>query len=397
MKAALKPDELRRSCNADALALTTTADIDEGTKIIGQPRGVQAIAFGIKMKSPGYNIYALGESGTGRTTAIQQFVEEQAGNDPTPSDWIYVNNFQEPHRPRAIRLPAGEGSHLRDSLDKLIRELRIEIARAFDNEAFRDAVLEVRHDLEGKRDQVFAALQEKARAMNAVVVSTAEGFQIVPGKDGRPLPQEEFAQLSKEEQAAWKETNHELRHELNEALHRARKLEVQAQDDLDDLKRRVASSVVDVAVEELKEAFESFEEVVAYLEQLHQDILDHVDLFRAEENGDDQDSEPRSPLSDEFRRFQVNVLVDHGTSKRAPVIVEYNPTIPNLMGRVEHEARHGGAIVTDFTLIRAGMLHLANGGYLVLRARDLFTEPGAWEALKRTLVERAVRPDDPVT
>jgi lon-related putative ATP-dependent protease len=184
---------------------------------------------------------------------------------------------------------------------------------------------------------------------------------------------------------------------LNEAVHQARKLEIEAQNALEDLKRRVASSVVDVAMEELKEAFASFGKIIAYLEQLHQDILDHVDLFRDENEGDNQEGEPSSPLSEEFRRYQVNVLVDHSFSKSAPVIVEYNPAAPNLLGRVEHEARYGGAIVTDFTLIRAGMLHAANGGYLVLRARDLFTEPGAWDALKRALVEAAVRPDDPVT
>jgi len=397
MKSAISSDKLRRSYDADNLKLETTADVDESTKIIGQPRGVQAIGFGIKMKSPGYNIYVLGESGTGRTTAIQKFVEEQAGNDPVPSDWVYVNNFLEPRKPLAIQLPAGDGCRLRDALGQLIRELRIEIARAFDNEAFRDAALEVRHELEGKRDQVFVALQQEARSLGAVVINTAEGFRIVPGQDGQPLQPQEIAQMTEEEQAAWKETNHELEHELNEAVHQARKLEIQAQDELEDLKRRVASSVVDVALDELKEAFSPFEKVIDYLEQLHQDILDHVDLFREEEDNADQVGEQPSPASYEFRRYQVNVLVDHKLSKSAPVIVEYNPALPNLLGRVEHEARHGGAVVTDFTLIRAGMLHAANGGYLVLRARDLFTEPGAWDGLKRALVEQAVRPDDPVT
>jgi hypothetical protein len=221
MKAPLNPDKLRRSYDADNLKLKTTADAEERTKIIGQPRGVQAIDFGIKMKSPGYNIYVLGDSGTGRTTAIQQFVEEKAGNDPVSSDWIYVNNFLEPHKPLAIQLPAGQGCSLRDALGQLIKELRVEIARAFDNEAFRDAALEVRHELEGKREKVFVALQQQASSMDAVVASTAEGFRIVPGKDGQPLQPQELAQLTKEQQAAWKETNHDLQHELNEAVHQA--------------------------------------------------------------------------------------------------------------------------------------------------------------------------------
>jgi lon-related putative ATP-dependent protease len=345
-----------------------------------------------------YNIYVLGESGTGRTTAIKQFVESRAGSDPIPPDWVYVNNFVEPHKPIAIKLPHGQGFRLSDSLQQLVKELRTEIARAFDNQAFRDAALEIRHVLEGKREELFVALQNTAGEMGAVLLTTPEGFRIVPAKDGQPLQAQDIAALSEAEQEAWKETNHKLQHELNEAVHQARKKELEAQNEQEDLKRRVASSVVDVAMKELKEQFSEFDRVVAYLEHLHKDIVDNVDLFRtdAEENGDDEDGQ-EFPAAEEFRRYKVNLLVDHKNTERAPVIVEFNPTVSRLLGRVEHEARFGGAVVTDFTLVRGGTLHAANGGYLVLRARDLFAEPGAWDALKRALVGNAVRPDDPAT
>jgi lon-related putative ATP-dependent protease len=386
---------LRRSFDRSNLTLKTTAELSSGTNIIGQPRGVQAIDFGINMKSSGYNIYVLGESGTGRTTAIKQFVESKADADPIPPDWLYVNNFLEPQKPLAIQLPPGEGCRLRDSLQQLIKQLRTEISRAFDNQAFRNAALEIRHVLEGKRDESFITLQNKAKSMGAMLLSTPEGFRIVPAKDGQPLQAQQIAELTEEEQATWKETNHSLQHELNEAIHQARRLELEAQDELEDLKRRVASSVVDVAMDELKQAFAEHEKVTGYLDQVHQDILDNVDLFRADEDGDGESQE--MPPSDMFRRYQVNVLVDHKRTEQAPVIVEFNPTVHRLLGRVEHEARYGGAIVTDFTLVRSGTLHAANGGYLVLRARDLFTEPGSWDALKRALVGEAILPDDPVT
>ena len=395
MPATLPPERLRRSFDRSNLTLKTTAELSPGTNIIGQPRGVQAIDFGINMKSSGYNIYVLGESGTGRTTAIKQFVESKADADPIPPDWLYVNNFLEPQKPLAIQLPPGEGCRLRDSLQQLIKQLRTEIARAFDNQAFRDAALEIRHVLEGKRDENFTSLQNKAKAMGAMLLSTPEGFRIVPAKDGQPLQAQQIAELTEEEQATWKETNHSLQHELNEAIHQARRLELGAQDELEDLKRRVASSVVDVAMDELKQAFSEHEKVTGYLDQVHQDILDNVDLFRADEDGDGESQE--MPPSDMFRRYQVNVLVDHKRTEQAPVIVEFNPTVSRLLGRVEHEARFGGAIVTDFTLVRGGTLHAANGGYLVLRARDLFNEPGSWDALKRALVGEAILPDDPVT
>ena len=394
----LSARRLRRSYDAKNLKIKTTAEIKTGTSIIGQPRGVQAIEFGVNMKSPGYNIYVLGESGTGRTTAIQQFVEKRAAGDPIPPDWVYVNNFVEPHKPLAIHLQAGDGRRLRDALSLLIKQLRNDIARAFDNQVFRDAALEVRHELERKREVLFAELQNKAGAQNAVLLSTAEGFRIVPIVNGQPLQPQELSSLSAEELEAWKATHHDLQHDLNEAVHQARKMEVDAQIELEDLKRRVASSVVDIAFNELKDTFDQYDRVISYLDQLHRDILDSVDLFRTD--ADDLDSGEEAaeyPDEEAFRRYQVNLIVDHGRTERAPVIVEYNSSLPRLLGRVEHEPRFGGAVVTDFTLVRGGSLHAANGGYLVLRARDLFTEPGSWEALKRTLVGGAIRPDDPAT
>jgi lon-related putative ATP-dependent protease len=398
MNAALRPDQLRRSYDKSKLTLKTTAEVKPGSTIIGQPRGVQAIEFGINMKSPGYNIYVLGESGTGRTTAIQQFITNRQADDPVPSDWVYVNNFLEPHKPIAIELPPGGAGRLRDALEILVRQLRGDIARAFDNQAFRDEALEVRHVLSRNREELFLALQNKAREMGGALVTTAEGFQIVLVKDDQPVQPPAFVALPQEEQDAWKETHHTLQHELNEVLHLARKMEIEAQNEQEDLKRRVASSVVDVALAELKEQFTSYDKVVDYLEQVHIDIVDNVDLFRTEEEENDDEEESQDfPAAEEFRRYRVNVLVDHKNTERAPVIVEYNPTIPRLLGRVEHEARYGGAVVTDFTLIRSGTLHAANGGYLVLRARDLFAEAGAWDSLKRALVGDAVRPDDLAT
>lgn len=392
MTFALKPEQLRRSYDASSLDFATTAEVSPATRIIGQPRGVKAIEFGLNMKTAGYNIYVLGASGTGRTTAIRHFVEERASADPVPLDWLYVHNFVEPDKPIAISLPAGTASSFRDSLQQLIKQLRSEITHAFDNHAFRDAVLQIQHDMADKREATLLNVQRTAQKANALLVSSAEGLQIVPAKNNKPLQQEEFESLTDEEKAAWKKTNQALQHELNEALYQTHKLEEKAADNLQDLKKRVAGSVVDVAMAELKKQFGDHKEISAYLGEVHQDILDNVDHFHSAE-----DEEETVDQIERFRRFRVNVLVDHQHTAHAPVLVDFNPTLPRLLGRVEHEARHGGAVVTDFTMIRPGTLHSANGGYLVLRARDIFSEPGTWEALKRSLVGKAVRPDDPAT
>ncbi|MCI0399651.1 MAG: AAA family ATPase, partial [Chloroflexi bacterium] len=397
---ALLPEQLRRQFDASWVTFETTATLEPVTGIIGQPRGVQAIEFGTGIKSPGYNIYVLGESGTGRTTAIQRFVERRAADEPAPPDWVYVHNFREPHKPLVIRLPSGTGCQFRESLHNLVNQLRQEISRAFDNQAFRDAALEVEHDLDAQREKLLAGLQARANEMGAAVLQTPEGLRIAPFRDGRPVRPEQFADLPAAEQAAWKAIDHSLQHELNEVLHQAHKLESDAQNGLATLKQRVASSVVDGRIAKLKQEFAGLDKVEAYLDEVHQDVLDNVDLFRSD--NEDGAEDPASLPAEWFRHYQVNVLVDHKESQHAPVVIEYNPSVPRLLGRVEHEVRRGGAVVTDFTLLRAGALHAANGGYLVMRARDLFAQAcsqaaGCWEALKRSLVGQAIRPDDPAT
>jgi lon-related putative ATP-dependent protease len=353
------------------------------------------------MKSAGFNIYVLGESGTGRTTAIQHFVETKAAGDAPAPDWIYVHNFAEPDKPLAISFPPGDAQEFADALKTLIHQLRGEIARAFDNQSFRDAVLEVQHALDRQREALFIGLQERGKEQGAALIPSPEGFKIAPLKDGQPMTGEQYTKLTPEEKEAWSKTNLALQHELNEAVHQARKMEINARKELEDLQRRVAASVVDGAMADLKKDYAAHEKVNIYLDMLHQDIIDNVDLFRADSEEDQEEKEVRSVVDGEiperFRRYQVNILVDNDQEGSAPVIVELDPTLPRLLGRVEHEARRGGAIVTDFTLIRPGALHAANGGYLVIRARDIFAAPGAWEALKRALVSEVVRPDDPAT
>ena len=400
MPTELTPDRLRRSYDPTMLTFATTADVQPATSIIGQPRGVRAIEFGLAMKSAGFNIYVLGESGTGRTTAIQHFVESRAANDKAAPDWIYVHNFAEADKPLAISFPPGDAQEFSDGLRTLIHQLRGEIARAFDNQSFRDAVLEVQHTLDSRREALFMTLQEEAREQNAALISTPEGFKIAPMREGQPLTAEQYAALTQEEKDAWVALNHKLQHELGNAVHEARKLEIGARQELEELQKRVAASVVDGAVAELKQQYADHEKVSAYLDMLHQDIIDNVDLFRSDEEADDENGSERAltaEFPERFRRYQVNILVDNDQEGHAPVIVELDPTLPRLLGRVEHEARRGGAVVTDFTLIRPGALHAANGGYLVVRARDVFAAPAAWEGLKRALISEVVRPDDPAT
>jgi len=394
----LPSKKLFSSCDQERFDFQTTADLKPHSRIIGQPRGTESIIFGLGIDSPGYNIYVLGESGTGRTTAIERFIAARAVADPVPHDWAYVHNFSEPHKPRALRLAAGEGRNLCQAMQLLIEDLNADLPKAFDTDEFRAAVHDIEHDLETARDERLAELQEKARQVGTVVVMAPGGLQILPISDGgQPLPPEALLQLPKEAQQELKQTIHTLEHEVvEEAVREIQTLEIETKEKMKDLVRKVGGSVVDRALAEIKKRYADEEEVCIYLDEVNKDILEHTALFRppGDDEEDPQRAEGRAML---LRRYEVNLITHHEAGEGAPVVTENNPSIPRLLGRIEHEARRGGGVITDFSLIRAGALHAANGGYLVLRAKDLFAEPGAWEALKRTLMSGYIDPDDPAT
>ncbi len=388
---ALTPDQLRRVFDSPQLDFKTTTDLDPCATIIGQPRGVAAIEFGMEMQSPGYNIYVLGESGTGRTTAIESFIHARASQQPAPNDWVYLNNFQVAHAPTAVELPPSRGGMFSDAMEKFVERLKQELPSAFDTQKFRDEAIQMRQALQAERDALFSAFQKHAESRGASLLNTQQGFRIVPAKDGQAMEADAFNALTDEEKEAWRIVQNELEKGLTEVVFQSRDVENSAQDRMNDLVQRVGAEVVDTALTQIREPFSDLEQLTPYFDELREDILKNIDNFRmpVAENG-----QPRVH-PDWFRRYKVNAIINHIETEHAPVITEYDPTVPRLLGRVEHEARPGGAVVTDFTLLRSGALHAANGGYLVLRARDLFATMGAYDGLKRALLGNAVRPDDP--
>ena len=392
MTSPLAPEHLRKTCDPQAFPFETTAEITPDLRIIGQPRGTAAIEFGINIASPGYNIYVLGESGTGRTTAIQRFIQEKAGVTPIPDDCLYVFNFKKPHKPIAMTLPPGMGRNLRRDVVAALESLLKQIPEVFESKVYRDAALEIQHVSKTRRDELFQRAQDTAAERGAAIVTTPQGLQIVPIRDGKPISPQMMAGLPDEEQEAWRKIEHELEHVLNETMYQIRMLERDSEIDVGKLVREVGQSVVDVFMEELIAEYQEYEQVVEYLTAVHDDILQHVELLRSATEEDPASAVPRELF---MRRYQVNVLVDNAELETAPVIVELNPTVAGLLGRMDHETHPGGIVSTDFSLIRSGALHAANGGFLVLRAKDLFTEPGSWEALKRVLIGGEIKPDDP--
>lgn len=373
--APLSPEKLRQICQTTNFTFTSTAELQAETQIIGQPRGIRSIAFGIGIASHGYNIYALGANGTGRATAIEHFLYQQSRNAPVPSDWIYVHNFAIPHQPRAIPLPAGQGTQFKTRMSRLITDLRRDLPQAFDTDSYRETMNAVQNEFEQQRDALLQALHQKAAANKFALLQTASGFAIVPIENGQQLSQEQVQQLPIETRQAMEQQAQNISVELEEVGYQIHELELKSRQTMKQIDRDVAQAAVQHHFDNLKTTYAADEEMCVYLEEVQADVLNQIEDFTSP-----VDSQEEIDLS----RYEVNVLVNNGETKGAPVIMEANPTYSNLFGRLEYEMRDG-LLTTHFTNIKYGSLHKANGGYLILNAHDLFKHPEAWEALKRAI------------
>ncbi|MGD8996887.1 MAG: ATP-binding protein [Anaerolineae bacterium] len=389
----MKPNQLCQACDPGQFDFETTEELEELSQIIGHERATVAVRFGIGIQRTGYNLFALGRSGTGKRTTITRFLETRAADEPVPSDWCYVNNFEESHEPRALRLPPGKGIELRKDMEQLLEELGTAIPATFESEDYQTRRQESQEEFQEKQEKALNQIQARAEERGIALIRTPVGLAFAPVEDGEVVSPDEFQKLPEEKQAQVKKDIAELQEELQETMRQARQWERQSREKIKELDRQVAMFAVGHRIEELQETYADLEDVTAYLEAVKNDVVENVDDFRR--TGDEEREGllgiPMQRVREaKFRRYQVNVLVDHSESQGAPVIYEEHPTYNNLIGRIEHIAQMG-ALVTDFNLIKPGALHSANGGYLLIDARELLMQPYAWEGLKRVLRGQEVR------
>ena len=384
--------DLRRVCDPESLHFETTADLPMLSEVLGQPRAVAAFAFGTSIASPGFNLFALGQPGSGKTTLIRDYLQRRAARQSTPGDLCYVNNFADPRCPKALRLPPGRAAALRHDMDALVEELNTAIPKAFDSEDYtrhRDKVME---GLEVNRGEELGRLNQRVTGAGFQLLKGPGGLLLVPASGGKPLSEEELERLTAEEREKLAHTRERLQHEIEERLRAIREMEKGVRDALRALDTDTAAYATRHLMDDLRARYRDLPAVLEYLADLQADITAHLDDFRKGKDAETP-ATPPIPIPNAERplpRYQVNVLVDNGQLKGAPVIVESNPTYHNLTGRIEHQANWGG-VVTDYTMIKPGALHRANGGYLIIPARECLLNPFAWEGLKRALKDRSLQ------
>jgi lon-related putative ATP-dependent protease len=394
----LSAQQLYRQSDPSQFDFETTDELEDLSlnEIVGQERAVDAILFGIGIRREGYNLFALGPSGTGKRTTITQFLEKQASTEPTPSDWCYVNNFQQPHRPRALQLPPGQGHILRTDMEQLIDELRTVIPAAFESEDYRARRQEVQEEYNQRQEKAFGHIQQQAKEQSIALMRTPSGLILAPLQKGEVISPDEFQELPSEEREKLEAHIAKLQERLQETLHQVRQWERESRQQVRELDHQVAMFATGHRIDELREKYAELAAVVDYLNSVQEDIVKNVDEFRELHKAEEAPRPVNLPLPQPLagppllRRYQVNVLVDHSQTKGAPVVFEEYPTYNNLIGRTEHIAQMG-ALVTDFGLIKPGALHRTNGGYLILDGQQMLQQPYAWAGLKRALRAREIR------
>lgn len=390
--APLDPALLRQTVDPARIPFDTTDTAEEFPGILGQPRAVEAIRFAVGMESDGYNLFAMGPEGIGRHSLVRRFLEERAPHRVTPPDWCYVFDFDRPDQPRAMAFPPGGAAKFRDDMARLVEDLRIGIPAAFETEDFRNRLQEVESALEEGQENAVSRVGDLARERGIALVRTPNGFGFAPRSGDEVMAPEEFKALPEARQKELQSVIEELEGELAQAIQDIPKLRREAQRKVRELIRQVTGNIVTSLIAEMKAAYAGQAPVLAYLARLQDDVLDHADTFRQAKEGEGssllspRERDAESPLA----RYQVNVLVDHAGNGGAPIVSEDNPNHDNLVGRIEHQSQMG-ALVTNFMLVKAGALHRANGGYLILDALKVLTQPFAWDALKRALRSREIR------
>lgn len=390
----LNPDALYQYCNPEQFEFRTTAELQDLDEIIGQPRAVESVRFGMGIRHKGYNLFALGPIGTGKHELVQRYATAQAQTEPVPADWCYVNNFQQPHEPRRLRLPPGQGVELERAMERLITDLHAAIPTVFESDEYRTRTEAIEEELNEQKEQALQALQSTAGDKQIALMHTPTGFTLAPIRNGEALSQEDFDKLPEPEREQIEKDTGELQEQLRTMLHEFPKWEKDIRDRISELNREMAAGAILHLICALRAAYKELPKVTAYLDEVENDVIENFHYFLRHDQEKHRlqmfGMESRDEGGQVDKRYRVNAFVTHEDHDAAPVVYEDSPSYDNLIGRVEHQAELG-ALITDFTMIRPGALHRANGGYLILDILKVLMQPFAWEGLKRTLQAGEIR------
>lgn len=379
---------LRKECDPESFKFNDTSELEALEDIIGQERAAKALQFGLKIKTRGYNIFMSGSTGTGKTSYAQNYVKKIAQKTKTPDDWCYVYNFNNPNQPSALNLPAGLGKILKEDMEDFIKVLQLEISRAFDSEDYEREKTSLAKEYQTRRNDLLERLNDDAEKQGFKVKTTNAGIYFLPIIEGKTISEEEYGELDEKLKHEITEKSNIVQLETIDIIRKIKAIEKEAEEKVSEWENKIALFAVGMHINDLKEKYQDYKKVTDFFESVQEDILKNLDDFREEDYSDEQQQMLipwiRSSEGSPTDKYKVNLLVDNSKLKGAPVIVDFNPTFFNLLGKLEYENEFG-TMTTDYTMIKGGLFHQANGGYLILQAKDVLSNVQAWEVLKRVL------------
>lgn len=391
----LTTKDLCRTTSDEALQFSSTAELPSLNKVIGQERAVKALQFGLELLAPGYNVFVGGIPGTGKSTIVKSLVENFAANKPVPPDWIVVFNFRDENHPRVFQLPAGKGNKFSKQMKRLISSLSVDLPKVFSSEVYEKRKKEITAEFDMGREEIIAEVNAEAAGQDIQLNLTQAGFQTIPLKDGSPMSEADISQLSEAELAGINEKVNVIQSRLREALRDLAELEEERADVVETLQEKIALDSVEHRIGRLLENYSDHPGILKYLENVRDDIAEHVQEFVGMNHPDESDgaATPQQTQQALLQRYKVNLLVDNCRQKGAPVIVDTNPSYYNLFGRIGKEAVMGGWY-SDYTMITSGAMLRANGGFLILDIHNVLQSGNVWENLKRTLKNKSLQIED---
>ena len=377
--------ELRKICDPALFKFTSTAEIDPLDDVIGQERAVSAIQLGLNMHRPGYNLFVTGPEGSGKRTIVQDIVTRHAGSQTAPDDWCMVNNFDDAFRPKAICVPTGKAAQFAKSMDRLVRALQIKLPREFEGEDFKERASQLHTRFGDQEKEIMEPLGKLAADNHIQIAKTEQGLQPIPLVDDKPMTREHFDQLPEDQQEAVNAALNLVGEQMEARFGEVNKIKQAHQKAAEQLMRNTALSVVKTRIDAIREAYGDCQGIQSHLDAVQTDIIDEVENFITPNNHPkDKSGSPFPAATFSFDKYKVNVLVDRKTTNGAPVVFEPNPSFQNLFGYIDKKTFMGTA-TTDFTMVQAGAMLQANGGYLIVEVESVLMDPQTWEALKRSL------------
>ncbi|MFI3242192.1 MAG: ATP-binding protein [Alphaproteobacteria bacterium] len=397
----LSTSELYNKCNPTEFDFSSTSELQERLSALGQDRAIAAVELGINIKSKGYNLFCLGAEGTGKTSLVKRILKEEAAKRPTPKDWAYVYNFEEPHKPLAISFEPSTAHSFAKEIDVLIENLQATLPAIMDSDEFNAGMDIIKAKYKQKKDDYLKLLQKKAKGRSVSLLHMPVGLVVAPVKNGEVLSPDAFNELSEEDKTTLMDDLNFMQDEIEKASQGLPEWEDKQRTEIENLREKFTKAAIKKPIDEIKTKYKGNKAVAAFLKNIQESIIDDIEDFLPQEACEN----PEDPMSmflgkfnkqeeDKFAKFKVNVVIKSEPNSGAPIIHLDHPTQGNLVGKVER-VQQFGALLTDFTLIKAGALHSANGGFLLIDARKLLMQPFAWDSLKRALASKSIKIEAP--